>query len=177
VSAPEYFTRIVRWVMRDTTFLRLYSATVELDHLDGTFDVRADDEAIRGLGLPPVPALVGIAGARVNADAGTRCLVGFQDGNPKRPRIVAWEYEPLHGRIVFDDGTAALARQGDHVRCLIGDPAPVAGELSGTVLVPAPPGLPVPTPVPAAPFVGTVTLILPDTVHGAILGGAPRVLG
>jgi hypothetical protein len=163
--------------MRDVRYRRVYSATVQLDHLDGHFDILPDDEAMRGHGLSRVPVLVGDVGATVQANAGTRCLFGFANGDPRRPRIRAWEYEAQSGRIVFDDGAAGLARQGDYVRCLVGNPAPVAGLMGGTAFVPAPPGQPIPTPVPMTPFIGTVTGILPDTVHGEILGGARRVLG
>lgn len=168
---------IVRRAMRDVRYLRVYAATVEIDHLDGHFDVLPDDESIRGRGLSRVPVLVGDIGATVRAAPGTRCLLGFQDGDPRKPRIRGWAYEPLSGRIVFDDGAAGLARQGDYVKCLVGNPATVSGTMGGTAFVPAPPGAPIPTPVPLAPFTGIVTGILPDTVHGTIIGGARNVTG
>lgn len=168
------FERFVRWVMRDVTYDKVYAATVELDRQDQTFDVRVDDPALRGQGLSRVPVLVGVAGARVQANNGTRCLVGFVDRDPRKPRIVAWQYQANSGKVSLDNGTASVARQGDFVRVLVSDPAPISGVMSGQTTIPGPP--PVITPIPAAPFIGTVTGIVDGSVKANIGAGGARRL-
>jgi hypothetical protein len=176
MNIAEAIDVIIRRITSDLRYLKLYAATVQNDNRDGTFDITPDDEEVRGFGLTRVPALV-IAGFAVGVQQGTRCVIGFDGGDPRRPRIRAWVYQPNRAQLVIADGAAALACRGDYVEAMIGNPAPVSGTMSGTQFVPAPPGAPVPVPVPAAPFVGVVTGILPGNVHGAIREGARRLLG
>jgi len=162
--------RFIRWVMRDTTYHRRYSATVERDRGDGTFDLLPDDHAMRGTGQA-VPDRVGVAGASVRVEQGTRCLFTFADGDPSKPVIVAWEFKGGSATVSFDGGEAAVARKGDLVDILLGDPTPVAGLVQGTVLPPQPG--PPPFQLPPTPFTGTATLSGP--VRAVIVGGAKRV--
>lgn len=167
--------RFVRWVMRDVTFDRVYSARVDVDHGDETLDVTSDDDALRGTSLQRVPVLVGVAGARVRAVPGTVCLLGFGNRDPRFPRIVGWGYQSGKARIAFDGGIAGLARQGDPVRMLVSEGATVAGTMSGQTTIPGTP--PVITPVPLAPFIGVVTGVdaARDLFAANILGGARKL--
>jgi len=167
----SYLARFVRWVMRDTTYHRRYSATVERDRGDGTFDIIPDDQAMRGTGLQAVPDRVGVAGAEVRVEPGTRCLVTFADGDPSKPVIVAWEFKRGSATISFDGGEAAVARKGDLVDVLLDTPTPIAGIVQGTVLPPQPG--PPPFTLAPTPFTGTATLSGP--VRAVIVGGAKRV--
>lgn len=163
--------RFIRWVMRDVTYHRRYSASIERDRGDGTFDLIPDDPAMRGTGLQAVPDRVGIAGTGAQVQPGTRCVFAFADADPSKPWIVVWEYAQGSAVVSLDGGQAQVARKGDLVDVLLSTPTPVAGIVQGTVLPPQPG--PPPFPLPPTPFTGTATLSGP--VRAVIVGGAPRV--
>ncbi len=168
---------IVRYVMRDTTFHRLYRAIVERTNADHTVDVLPEDETIRGIGLQHVPVRVGIAASVVSAEPGLLCLLGFEGGDPQRPYIAAWEYRQRSAIVKLDGGDAAVARKGDAIRVLTVPAMAVSGVCGGTVdtpnASPPPPTVPVPV-VPGTPFVGVVTIATPVTATP--IGGARKVL-
>lgn len=170
MSAKGTLARLIRWVMRDVTYQRRYSATIERDRGDGTFDLMPDDPAMRGTGLQAVPGRVGVAGAEVRVEPGTRCVFAFADADPAKPCIVAWEYTKGSAVVSVGGGHAQVARKGDLVDVLLGTPTPIAGIVQGMVTPPAPA---VPFPLPPTPFTGTGTLSGP--VRAVIVGGAPRV--
>jgi len=171
MSAKGTLARFIRWVMRDVTYQRRYSATIERDRGDGTFDLMPDDPAMRGTGLQAVPGRVGVAGAEVRVEPGTRCVFAFADADPAKPCIVAWEYAQGSAVVSLGGGQAQVARKVDLVDVLLSTPTPVAGIVQGTVLPPQPG--PPPFPLPPTPFTGTATLSGP--VRAVIVGGAPRV--
>lgn len=168
----DSIARLVRHVMRDVVFLRRYPSTVTTQHDDGTVDVEPDDAVVRGQGLQRVPIRTGVAGASARVDAGARCVLAFDDGDPAKPCIVEWQYAKGDAVVSLDGGGSSVARRGDLIDVLVQSPTPIAGIATGTVTIPgAPPTI---VPVPPTPFVGTATLALP--VIAQPIGGAPKVL-
>jgi hypothetical protein len=184
VTEPtSWFARAVRWVMRDVTYHRLYAARVVFQHADGTVDVEPEDEAMRGQGLQQVPVLVGLPGTDVRVEQGSRCLVGFENGDPALPRIMAWSYDANSATIGLAEGAAPAARAGDTVEGLITPPIVVQAVIAGTMQVPDPdePGEFIEVTVPATAFDPPGLTVLsfgdPTPVTGVIQDGAPKVLG
>ena len=168
--------RFIRWVMRDLTFHRHYPAIVEFVHADGTMDVTADDEQIRGLGLSALRAQAGLPGTVARGAQGARCLVGFRSGNPTRPYISAWATGAALGDISIDGGTAGVSGYGDPIEVLLPEVVTVEGLLEGFTQPPgAPPPPPVPTPPGGLPFSGIAT-VPPGSVTAITQGGNPKLL-
>jgi len=164
--------RFVRWVMRDTRYHRLYAASVELDHGNDTFDVRLDDPEMAGQGFVRVPVAYGLAGSSSRVARGG-CLLGFNGGDPKQPRIKAWAFEVGSAVVKLAGGEASVARKGDLIRISVGPgPIPVSGIAAGDVTNPSPPPPTVPLP-PAAQFIGVA--VVAEPVYGKIIAGARRV--
>lgn len=115
-GAVDNFKRLVRWAMSDVIhYWRMYPCEVVGQAADGSLDLMPDDESIRGNGLQGVPLKVGLPGFRVKVPNGSRIMLGYENGDPKRPYAVAWEPGSVT-EITFDGGTQAVARKGDTVR-------------------------------------------------------------
>lgn len=82
--------RLVRWIMRDTLYLCMYSATVVRQAADGTLDLLPDDLRLQSAGLQGVPIRHGLPGVTVEVPAGARVLLGFDSGDPARPYAALW---------------------------------------------------------------------------------------
>lgn len=94
----------------------LYRATVVTQRPNGNVDVLPDlDDLGRDTGgLSDVPIRYGFPGWAVEVTEGSRCLIGFEDGDEERPYVDQW----LPGAIVvarFEGGTKDMARVDDHV--------------------------------------------------------------
>jgi hypothetical protein len=160
--------RFIRWVMRDITYRCVYGAVVRADH--GTsVDLEPDDDRMRGLGLSRVPKAAGLLGDTSDVKPGQRCLFGFENADPQRPRVVAWEFAAGQAVVILDGGRGGVARKGDVVEVYLGTTVSVEGFAFGAVSPPTPPE-PL---VPFAKFEGELTLLGP--VRGKIIGGARRV--
>lgn len=172
----ESLRRIVLSAMRGNIDLRAYGVEVQVQHADGSVDVLPDAVEIRGLGLQHVPVMTSPAGTSARVEPGTRGLLRFADGDPRKPRIVAWAYKQASAVISLDGGYASIARNGDLVELLLSASTPISGVMSGTVTTPnpapPPPTITVPVP-PASQFTGFAMITAP--VQGRIFGGAPRV--
>jgi hypothetical protein len=176
VDVVESLRRIVLGAMRGNIYLRAYSIEVQAQQADGSVDVLPDAVEIRGLGLQRVPVMTSPAGTSARVEPGTRGLLRFADGDPRKPRIVAWAYKQASAVISLDGGYASVARNGDLVELLLSAQTPISGVMSGTVTtpnpVPPPPTITIPVP-PASQFTGFATITAP--VQGRIFGGAARV--
>lgn len=150
--------RLARRVTGDFRFERLYPATVERVTGD-LVDVLPDDPVMRGTGLQGVPMPTIDPTTDLLPEPGCRCLLGFQEGDPRRPAIMAWEYAPNTATVRLDGGVAGVARKGDLVDVLL---AVGAVPITGTAYIPAP-----------TPFVGTATIT--ETVRGTIIYGTQKV--
>jgi len=82
--------RLIRWVMRDTIYLTLYSAKVIRQAADGTLDLLPDDLRLQSSGLQGVPIRHGLPGVTVEVPAGETVLLGFDSGDPARPYAALW---------------------------------------------------------------------------------------
>lgn len=167
------FERIVRQLIGDFRYERRWPATVVADNGDNTVELDPDDPAIGGgRGMSRVPVRSGIAGATSRAEPGARCLLAFDDGDPRKPAVVAWEYAKASGTVYLDGGTAPVARNGDLVELLLSKQTPISGTIQGSYVVPGSPPVTVPVP-PGTPFNFIATV--PMKVYGRVLGGAARV--
>lgn len=131
-------------------YLAIYPCKVIAQQANGSLDLRPERAGLPD--LSGVPIRCGLPGCKVTVAAGARVLVGFEGGRPDAPYAALWvESAPatkieIDGEIVFNAGTAEVARKGDAVGTLSGTTA--AGPVTFTY---TPPG--------AAPSVGpTVSL-------------------
>jgi hypothetical protein len=175
-------------VGRRLDYHALYPCTVVLqDPITGRLDLLPDDDKVRGFGVTGVPIKTGMPGWLVGASTGSRVLLGFEGGDPKRPYVALWETAAtllppvppvLPGQVAYSAATLDatvnpiadyVARTNDSVRAghLIFDPtifalywAPdVVGVAGVYSLVPTPPmaGVPPPPGSTGLPITGRVT--------------------
>ncbi len=161
----EIFTSLIdRLVTPRLDPLALYPARVVAQgEVIGTVDVKPDDPRW-GEGLAQVPILHGIPGVTVKVKRGARVLLGFAQGDVKKPFVSLWEPGSLEAltieaetkvivlapSVVFGDeeNAAPVATLGCVVECLMPPQVPVAGTLNG------------------APFAGLMTIT--DPILGVI---------
>jgi hypothetical protein len=105
---------------------------VERDHGDGTLDLLPDDPRVRGTGLSRVPIRHGLPGVTVRVVTGSRVLLGFVEGDPRKPYASLWQPGSIE-EVSFDGGTAGVARIGDIVVCSWPASLPFTGTLTGAV--------------------------------------------
>jgi hypothetical protein len=139
----EALKRVIRAVMRDTRFHKLYPCTVERQDANGLLELTPDDEEIRGTGLAAVPIRHGLPGFTVKVKSGARLLLGFEAGDRKRPYAALWEPGAVE-EIVFDGGTNPVACDGDSATVFFPPALVITGGLVG-----------------AFPFTGTITITSP----------------
>lgn len=112
-STSGSLARFLGSIRRAIDYSRKYSARVAAQNSDGTLQVVPDDERLRGSGLDRVKIQTGFPGT-IQAEAGSRCLIGFDGGDPSKPYAEGWD-----GRNVTEmslaDGTLPAGRQGDMV--------------------------------------------------------------
>lgn len=152
-------------------YYALHPATVVAQRANGTLDVRAD---ARPDGLPAalqdltsIPIDIGLPGAEVTVNRGTRVLVGFRGGDPQQRyasltsaaqvKSIAWEsgqeFKVLASKHTFAEAGRATARQGDltaSIGPVIPDPTLATG--IGCLIQLIGPFPPVGPPPPFAPF-------------------------
>ena len=121
------FRALVRLAMRRIDYVALYPAKVAAQNQDGTLELMPEHSKV-----PPmskVPIRLGIPGATVRVSAGARVLVGFENGDPKRPYAGLWDTASLV-EFVIDGGSNAVARVGSttqgHVHSGTAGPYPVS---------------------------------------------------
>lgn len=171
MSLLDDLERIVRAVVGDLRFERTWSSTIERDNGDGTADVLPDSPLMRGLGLQRVPLPTIDPTTEIAPAQGCRCLLGFLEGDPRQPVIVAWEFAAGSATVRLDGGTAGLARKGDLVDVMLSSQSPVQGIVNGSYTIPGSP--PTVVPIVNGQFSGYATIA--QTVRARIIGGAQRV--
>ncbi len=106
------FETLVKRVTRRLDYAVLYPARVVAQDGDGgALDVVPDDPRVivpRGI---PYRTLAGVA---ITVPAGTRCLVGFEGGDPSKPYASLWELGDVT-KLVVASGTHRAAREGHEV--------------------------------------------------------------
>ena len=118
----------VRGVMGRFDYHALYPCAVVTQNADGTVDLQPD-ASTQMPGLQHVKLRYGIPGATVKVQAGTRVLLGFDNGRPDSPYAAIWdpsgvvvELDLTANTIVLNSGTKGVARVGDSVGTLAFSP-------------------------------------------------------
>lgn len=177
-SPSSAMTKALAGVRRDIDYSREYPCEVVTQNSDGTLQLLPDDAVMKARGLDKVPIRYGIPGIKATVAKGARCHLAFAAGDPSRPFVCSWEYDPDKVTInsIFD-GLQSLARVGDLVTT--GGPGLVC-TLTPVSLVGAPPnnaitmGMPCMISFSALPF-----LTPPEQIpaYGAISSGIPKFQG
>ena len=99
-------------VGRRLDYHALYPCTVASQAADRTVDLIPDDTRIKGSGQSGIKIRSGVPGFTFTVPAGTRVLLGFESGDPRRPYATLWD-EGAVTETVYDGGTEDVARTGD----------------------------------------------------------------
>lgn len=105
----DAFHRLLAPLSRRLDYLALYPSRVVAQSADGTLDLFPDDPRV-----PPcrgVPVRYGLPGVRAAVPAGTRVLLTYEGGDPRRPVASLWEPGDVT-RWTLDGGTHRAAREG-----------------------------------------------------------------
>jgi hypothetical protein len=116
--ARALFRGLVRETMADTARHRLMPARVVLQNGDGTLDVQPDDTALPA--MTGVPLLTFLPGVTARVVAGARVVVGFAEGDARRPVALAFESGALSELTIATQGGATLRLTGGDVHVLPG---------------------------------------------------------
>jgi hypothetical protein len=114
------FAALVQVLTARFDYGALYAATVKSQQADGTLGLVFDDPR-----WPPadgIPVRAGLPGVTLKVSAGARCLVGFENQDASKPRVMQWESPGLvelhvdpSVAVVFSGGSASVGRVGDSV--------------------------------------------------------------
>jgi len=99
-------------VGRRLAYHALWPATVAAQ-LSGQLELMPDDDQMRGLGLGNIRIRHGEPGYATEVPPGSRCLIGFEAGDPKRPYVAQWLANTSVTSITFEGGTRNIARTND----------------------------------------------------------------
>lgn len=99
---------------RRLDYFAMYPCTVT-SQAGQQLELLPDDDRVKGSGVGSVPIKMGFPGYSVNVPAGSRVLLGWEAGDPKRPYCTMWESGTGVSAITFDGGTQSIARVGDTV--------------------------------------------------------------
>jgi hypothetical protein len=110
-SAQSALSRFLGPIKRAIDYSRKWPARVSGVNGDGTIQVVPDDARIRGAGLDRVAIRTGFPG-RITPQNGTRCLIGWEGGDPSRPYAEGWDTNSVL-EMSLAGGTLPNARQGD----------------------------------------------------------------
>jgi len=114
---------LIRDLVAPTDYHALYPCTVVSQNADGSLELRAESTKVS---VPSkVPILLGLPGARAKLEAGASVLLGFEGGDPRRPRAMLWG-ESVITELALNGGTVGLAK-ADHTHSV----TVTAGQLSG----------------------------------------------
>jgi hypothetical protein len=114
-----------------------YPCTVAKQAGDGSLELLPDDLDVRGAGLGSIVIRTGMPGWVVAATVGSRCMLGFEAGDPKRPYVAQWLSGTDVTTLTFDGGTQDIARTTDTVN--IGDWRVIVGAGNVTAVEVQPP--------------------------------------
>jgi len=134
VGALGALTRLPRQI----DFSREYPCKVVTQNPDGTLQLLPDDEVMKSRGLDHVPIRYGIPGMKAKVANGARCHLAFAAGDPARPFVCSWEYDPDKVELLTVlDGAQGRSGVGDLVQC--GGPGTVVNLIPLPLGVGAPP--------------------------------------
>lgn len=103
------FTRIVLSIVARTDYHALYPATALAQNADLSLELRPDNPKMPQ--LSKVKIRTGIPGVSIKVAAGARFLLGYENGDPKRPYAGLWDTSELV-EISFNGGLVGLAKAG-----------------------------------------------------------------
>lgn len=133
-------------------YAKRYRCRVVRQNSNGTVDVLIDDARMKGRGVAKCGIRTGDPGTTITAREGSRCLVGWADGDPSLPFVSDWESGTRFEKITVGTDARPVARAGDTVRCFLSPGTPVSGTVSGN------------------PFVGVLSVLTP--IIGIVEGGS-----
>lgn len=169
MNFSDSLAAFIRWVMRDTKYLKLYPGEVQ-SYAGGVAQAKTDDPEI---GNVNAEVNSGLAGGFVEPSPGTRCLVGFRAKDPSRPYVALWDSVLAEGggAVRLDDGNRPIARVGDSVELNFspGVPTNMEAVLTGETTAPGP----IVTPVPPTP--GVITFTFVDPPRASIQNGNTKI--
>jgi len=119
VDFVESLKAFVRKMLAPTLYLGSYAGTIVQQNADGSLEWVPDDERLAG--MSGVPIELGIPGSSVKVATGTRCAIGFRNGDKKKPYVQSWDTGTAL-EICFAAGQLPLARQGDMVQVISSPP-------------------------------------------------------
>ncbi len=173
-SPSSAFGALFKSRQREVDYSREYPCKVVTQNPDGTVQLLPDDEVMKARGLDHVPIRYGMPGMKATIANGARCHLAFAAGDPSRPFVCSWEYDPSKVTLMSVlDGGQSLSRVGDLVQSAgpgtVVTLMPVAALLPGPLAPALGIGLPYlisfsaipPTPVTATPLYGSVASGIP----------------
>lgn len=148
----------------EVDYSREYPCKVVTQNPDGTLQLLPDDDIMKGSGFDHVPIRYGLPGFRAKVKNGARCHLAFAAGDPARPFVGLWEFDPdtvTEAEFAVNGRSAPIARQGDPVTLYLvaATPTPITG-----VIMPGP-----------VNFTGTMALT--GQFAGVVGGGNPSLKG
>jgi len=99
-------------VGRRLAYHALWPATVAAQ-VAGQLELVPDDAELKGLGLGNIRIRHGEPGYATEVPPGSRCLIGFEAGDPKRPYVAQWLANTSVTSITFENGIQDIARTND----------------------------------------------------------------
>ncbi len=183
-SVSAALTKALGGKQQEIDFSREYPCKVVTQNPDGTLQLLPDDEVMKSGGLDHVPIRYGMPGMKAKIANGARCHLAFAAGDPARPFVCSWEYDPSKVTLMSVlDGGQSLSRVGDLVQS--GGPGTVV------TLIPVLPSPPNVLPGILAPALGVglpylisfsaapPTLVPPTAtpLYGAVASGIPKFQG
>jgi hypothetical protein len=126
-SLRDHVVAIVEAVIgRRLDYHALYPCSVAFQNPASlALDLIPDDMRVKGVGTSGIKLRHGLPGFTAVVPAGTRVLMGFEAGDPKRPYALLWDAGAVT-TITFDGGTDEVARVGDSAGELYMDTAALA---------------------------------------------------
>lgn len=154
--------RFLAGIRSEIGYSRAYPARVVRQNSDKSLQVVPDDQKLKSSGLDKVKIRPGVPGFIPVVKAGARGAVEFENGDPSKPCVGAWEYDASKVTSVsYLGGTRAFARVGDQVQVFlgIGSTFYFAGTVGGS------------------PATGTMTVTYVTPAYGIISTGNPQLTG
>jgi len=126
-AIKTHLAALVDLFMRRVDYYALYPAVVVSQNGDKTLELRPESEKLPQ-GMSTVPIRLGIPGATVTVEAGARVLVGFENGDPKRPYAGLWDTASVV-EISINGGSTPVAKEGSSITGTAG-PFPIVANVS-----------------------------------------------
>lgn len=104
------FSKFILGLMAPTDYHALYPAKVISQNGDGTLEIQPETSKLGP--ISKVSIMLGLPGASVTLAAGASVLLGFEAGDPSRPKVMLWGASTIT-TLSLNGGTVGLAK-ADH---------------------------------------------------------------